>query len=72
MNKDWVKIYTTGQLHLATLAEQALNNSGIETVQMNKKDSSYLFGRIDIMVEKNNYDKAMEIINQFEKDLDIE
>ena len=72
MSKDWTKIYTTGQLHLATLAEQALENSGIETVQMNKKDSSYLFGRIDIMVEKKNYDKALEVINQFKKDLDIE
>ncbi|HKK68060.1 MAG TPA: DUF2007 domain-containing protein [Bacteroidales bacterium] len=69
---DWVKVFATGQPHLIALAEQALLKEGIESVQMNKKDSSYLFGEIDLMVEKPNLEKANGIIDRFKKDLEIE
>jgi hypothetical protein len=71
-NTDWLKVYSTGQPHLAALAQQALENDGVEAVQMNQKDSSYLFGQIDIMVEKSNMEKAEKIIARFKTDLDIE
>ncbi|MFO7790050.1 MAG: putative signal transducing protein [Bacteroidota bacterium] len=70
--KDWVSVFTTGQIHLAALAEQSLKKEGIPVVKMDKKDSSYLFGSIDVMVEKKHLDKATNLIDQFKKDLEIE
>ncbi|MFO7878887.1 MAG: putative signal transducing protein [Bacteroidota bacterium] len=69
---DWVIAFTTAQGYLAALAEQALENQGIETVRMDKKDSSYLFGQIDVMVKSDDESEAKQIIAGFKKDLDIE
>ncbi|MGC9331786.1 MAG: putative signal transducing protein [Bacteroidales bacterium] len=69
--QDWTIVFSSGKNHLATMAEQHLQNAGIPAVQMNKKDSSYLFGQIDVMVEKDFANEALELINQFKKDLEI-
>ncbi|MFW5805260.1 MAG: putative signal transducing protein [Bacteroidales bacterium] len=71
-DQEWTVVFSTGKNHLAAMAEQHLKNAGITAVQMNKKDSSYLFGQIDVMVEKTYLNKATELINQFKKDLEIE
>ncbi|MDA3820312.1 MAG: DUF2007 domain-containing protein [Candidatus Delongbacteria bacterium] len=71
-DQEWTVVFSTGKTHLAAMAEQHLQNAGIPAIQMNKKDSSYLFGQIDVMVENSFVNEALELINQFKKDLEIE
>lgn len=72
MNRDWIRIYSTGQGHLAELLKQSLERADTPVVIMNKKDSSYLFGSHEVHVDVNFQQSALEILDQFKKDLDIE
>lgn len=71
-NKDWTVIFTTGQDHLAVLAKQFLENEGKTAIIMNKKDSTYLFGSIDLLVDKSDEADCLLLIAQFKEDLDLE
>lgn len=64
MEKDWVKIFTTPFEHKAALAKAALNDQGMEVVQISKKDSSYpgFGGEVELYIHKNDFDRAIEII----------
>lgn len=42
MEKDWVKIYTTDQLFRAETIKGMLQEYGVNTVLLNRQDSSYL------------------------------
>lgn len=72
MKDNWTVVYTTGVRHLAELAKQVLVDNNIPAVVFSKKDSSYLFGDIEVYVEKENLDEAKKIIEQFENNINIE
>ncbi len=72
MNKNWVSVYSTGMRHLAELAKQMLLDNGIPAVIVNRKDSSYLFGEIEIFVRRKDVIKAKYYIEQFEKNISID
>lgn len=69
---DWKKVYTTGIDYLAELIKQVLEDNGIEAVIMNKKDIAYLFGAIEVMVKAEDYEAALQIAEDFEKNTRIE
>ena len=50
MFDNWVVIYASDQLYKAEMARDYLNDHGIECVIMNKKDSAYMFGDIEVYV----------------------
>jgi len=54
MEKDWVCIYSTITLHLAEIARTLLAEQDIESVIVNKKDSNYLFGSIEVYVKNDH------------------
>jgi len=54
MEKGWVCIFTTDRLHMAEIARQILSDHDIQSVIVNKKDSNYLFGFIEIYVQEEN------------------
>ncbi len=54
MEKDWVCIYSTDKLHLAEIAKAILHEHEIESVVVNKKDSNYLFGNVELYVNREN------------------
>lgn len=63
MEKDWVKIYTSFNFYQAEIVKQVLVEHHIETVLMNKQDSSHkTFGLIEVYIHQNNFSKAIEII----------
>lgn len=62
MNKDWVKIYSTGVNYKAELLKGLLFENNIEAVIMNKKDSSYGFGELELYVSSDNVIKAKHIL----------
>lgn len=72
MTPDWVPIYSTGIEYLAELLHQVLSDNGIESVIMNKKDTAYLFGAIEVLVKNEDYNSAIQIAKEFEENTRLE
>jgi hypothetical protein len=53
MEDTWVNIYTTSQQYLAEMAKAVLYEEGIASVIINKQDSTYLFGDVELYVERD-------------------
>ncbi len=62
MEKNWVCIYNTTTVYLAEIAKDLLHEKEIDAVIINKKDSNYQFGILEIYVERNNAIKAKHIL----------
>ncbi len=64
--KDWTKILSFDSLYEADIRNQLLQNSGIESVVINTKDSLFLIGSVDLYVNKADEKKALFVIEQFQ------
>ena len=65
MDKEWQCIYSTDKQHLVKFARAALADSGIESFEVNKKDSSYItLGEIELYVKNEDATLARIIIEQ--------
>jgi hypothetical protein len=63
MEKNWVKIFTSTNFYQSEMVKQALVGNHIETVLLNKQDSSHRsFGNIEVYVHQNDFSDAIEII----------
>lgn len=67
MDKDWTKIYSTGVAYKAELLKGLLIENDIKAVIMNKQDSAYLFGELELYVEAEHAVKARHIITTHEE-----
>lgn len=68
MEPDWTLAYTTNKPIQAQMVKQMLENEGIESIIINKNDSTYLtFGEVEIYVNKDLLEKARNLIIAFEK-----
>lgn len=50
--------------HKVEIVQAVLKDAGIESVIMNKKDSAYLFGELELYVQADDVLKAKQIINK--------
>ena len=66
MFDNWVVIYSTAQLYEAEMVKDMMADNDIESVIMNKKDSTYGFGDIEVYVSTNEAFKAKQLILKFE------
>jgi len=66
MEENWTKIYSTNQLHLAEITKAVLEDHEIVTFMLNKKDSMYLFGEIELYALKDDVLRAINIIQKNE------
>lgn len=66
MSDTWKKVYTSQQFIKSEIVRQVLVDHEIEAVLMNKQDSSYKFGNVEIYVHPDNFDQAIAIIIQNE------
>jgi len=65
MEKDWVIAYESKQEYLAEIARTVLSDNDIESVIINKKDSTYnSFGDIEIYVNRDNLIRAKQILQK--------
>jgi hypothetical protein len=67
MEKNWVKIFTTTDFYKSEMIKQALMAQHIETVVLNKQDSSHrTFGNIELYIHQEDFSEAIEtlILNQ--------
>jgi len=62
MEKNWICIYSTSTLYIAEMAKDLLHEEEIDAVIINKKDSNYQFGVLEIYVERNNAVKAKHVL----------
>ncbi|MCD4790305.1 MAG: DUF2007 domain-containing protein [Bacteroidales bacterium] len=62
MDKNWVKIFSTSENYKAEILKGLLLENNIEAVIINKKDSAYLFGELELYVRMDNVLKAKRII----------
>jgi len=60
--KDWSKIYITDQFHRAEIVIAVLEDHDIEASMIDKRDSSYLFGDIEVFVQEKDIEQAKKII----------
>jgi hypothetical protein len=62
VDKNWVKIYSTSANYKAELLKGLLMENGINAIIVNKKDSSYLFGELELYVMSDDAIQAKHII----------
>ncbi len=68
MFDNWVVIYSTSRLYEAEIIKSMMADQNIECVVMNKQDSTYLFGDIEIYVPTNEALKAKQLILDFKSE----
>ena len=61
-----VLVHTTNQAYLAEILMQYLNDNDIVAFTIDKRDSNYHFGDIELYVDKDDVIKAKVLINKFE------
>jgi len=63
MEKNWVKIFVSTNFYQSEMVKQALAGRDIETVLINKQDSSHrTFGDIEVYVHQDNFSDAIEVL----------
>ncbi len=66
MSRDWKVVYTTTKLYEAEMIKSLLTENNIECVWINKMDSSYLIGDIEVMVPALQENEAKNLIPLFD------
>ena len=67
MDSNWVKLYTSSVAYKAELIKGYLIDNDIPAVVVNKKDSSYLFGELEVYVPSDKAIVAKRLITQHEE-----
>lgn len=62
MEKDWTLVFSTGNLQIAELMKAMLEGNGVKAVVLNKQDSAYTFGDIEVYVKQQDQLKANHLI----------
>ena len=68
MENNWVIVHTVAQEYEAEIIKSILNENNIDCVIVNKKDSAYLFGEIEIYVDVENAFIAKQFILNLESE----
>jgi hypothetical protein len=63
MEKNWTKIYSSGKSYQAEILKGLLEENDIDAVIINKQDSAYLFGELELYVDADDVLQAKRIIN---------
>jgi len=67
MEKNWIRIFTSTNYYQAEIVKQMLIENQIDTVLLNKQDSSHRnFGDIEVYIHQQDFGSAIEamILNQ--------
>lgn len=62
MSDNWEAVYSTNQLYEAEMVKVMMADHDIECVIMNKQDSTYKFGEIEVCVPTEYVFKAKQLI----------
>ena len=67
MDNNQVLIFSTGKAYVAELVRQMLTDHNMQSFIINKQDSAYKFGDIEIYVHRDHVIRAKKLIQEFEK-----
>jgi AFG3 family protein len=67
MEGNLLHIYSTGQPYTAELVRQMLVDNNIAAFLVNKQDSTYKFGEVELYVHRDHVIRAKMLIKQFEE-----
>ena len=67
MEEHLVKIYSTAQPYTAELVKQMLIDKNIAAFLVNKQDSFYKFGEVELYVHRDHVIRAKMLIKEFEE-----
>ena len=62
MEQDWKLVYSAKSVYDTEMMRGMLESAGIEPVVMNKQDSSYSFGDVEVYVSPEQAEQAETII----------
>ena len=63
MEKNWVRIFTSADYYKSEMIKQALAGHHIDTVILNKQDSSHrTFGDIEVYIHQEDFSNAIEVL----------
>jgi hypothetical protein len=65
MSTEWVIVFTTNQAYEAEMVKVILTDHEIECYVVNKQDSAYLIGDIEVYVSTEMSFQAKQLILQF-------
>ena len=60
--KDWKLVFSTSKLYLAEMVKDILEDNGFNVVTLDKQDSFYLFGEIELYVKPDDVIRAKFLI----------
>jgi hypothetical protein len=64
MEKDWALIYSATDELMIEMVKQILEENQIESVILNKKDRAYLFGDLELYVNRDSVIRAKSVIKE--------
>lgn len=62
MEKDWMHVFSTTMEHISQIAKSVLEDNDIECILIDKRDSSYHFGEIEVYVKHNHVVRAKYLL----------
>lgn len=65
-NENWEVVFSTDKEYKILIAKEILKENGITSYEMNKRDSSYLFGLFELNVKGSDVMRAKLIIEKSE------
>ncbi len=66
MTENLVRVYLSNQVYHVEMLKQFLSDNGIAAFSIDKRDSSYLFGSIELYVNRDDVIMAKVLIKKFE------
>jgi hypothetical protein len=66
MQNDWVVIFTATKQYEVELVHGMLLENEIESIIVNKQDSSYLFGECELLVQRDDILMAKTLIQNLD------
>lgn len=70
MEKNWVRIYSSNQQHQINLLKGILKDNEVDSIEINKQDSFYMIGEIELHVQRQDVMKAQYIIEKYNDDIE--
>lgn len=64
--EGWTLVYTGNKIHEVNFIQGVLESNNIQTVVVNKQDSVYFFGDIELYVSVEDAFNANQLINKFQ------
>jgi hypothetical protein len=61
-----VHIFSSGQPYKAEMARQMLTDHNIQSYLVNKQDSAYKFGVVELYVNRDDVIRAKKLIQEFD------